>query len=180
MQYNNVANMEAHYSSTGPEIWRQTDGKITHFVAGMGTGGTISGIGKYLKEKNPKCTIVGVDPEGSVYLDYFKTGKMVQPHVYKVEGIGEDMLCGALDPSEKVHLIGIEHDRELDVEEAVERVACTLLIERGLVVVRFIEERVQRRAESAQNEVALFLQRRFELRELLGERQAHQPNRPVT
>jgi len=94
MQYNNVANMEAHYSSTGPEIWRQTDGKITHFVAGMGTGGTISGIGKYLKEKNPKCTIVGVDPEGSILEKVFRKEQWnwSDSHPYKVEGIGEDFV----------------------------------------------------------------------------------------
>ena len=63
MQYDNPINMEAHYASTGPEIWEQTEGKITHFVAGMGTGGTISGTAKYLKEKNPNTTVVGVDPE---------------------------------------------------------------------------------------------------------------------
>ena len=66
MQYDNLTNTEAHYASTGPEIWEQTDGKITHFVAGMGTGGTISGTGKYLKEKKPGCKVVGIDPEGSI------------------------------------------------------------------------------------------------------------------
>jgi cystathionine beta-synthase len=67
------------------------------FVSGLGTGGTMSGAGKYLKEKFPSMRNIGVDPEGSVYLDYFKTGKLIQPHVYKVEGIGEDMLCKAMD-----------------------------------------------------------------------------------
>jgi len=71
MQYDNPSNMEAHYASTGPEIWEQTDGKITHFIAGMGTGGTISGTAKFLKEKNPKCTVVGVDPEGSILAKVF-------------------------------------------------------------------------------------------------------------
>jgi cystathionine beta-synthase len=94
MQYNNPANMEAHYSSTGPEIWDQTDGKITHFVAGMGTGGTISGTAKYLKEKNPKCVVVGVDPEGSILEKVFKREKWNwnDSHPYKVEGIGEDFV----------------------------------------------------------------------------------------
>jgi len=94
MQYDNVANLEAHYSSTGPEIWDQTDGKITHFVAGMGTGGTISGTAKYLKEKNPNCTVVGVDPEGSILAKVFKRQKWnwSDSHPYMVEGIGEDFV----------------------------------------------------------------------------------------
>ncbi len=96
-QYHNPDNIEAHYLLTGPEIYEQTDGKITHLVAGMGTGGTISGVGRYLKEKNPKIKVIGVDPEGSVFYDYFKKRKLVKPHVYKVEGIGEDMLTGAMD-----------------------------------------------------------------------------------
>jgi cystathionine beta-synthase len=99
-QYHNPDNIEAHYKLTAPELEddvRKAGFGIDAFVAGLGTGGTMSGAGKYLKEKFPQCKNVGVDPEGSVYLDYFKTGKLVQPHVYKVEGIGEDMLCKALD-----------------------------------------------------------------------------------
>lgn len=96
-QYHNPDNIEAHYESTGPEIWRQTEGDIDAFVAGMGTGGTISGTGRYLKEQKPSVQVVGVDPIGSVYHSYFKTGKMSEPHVYKLEGIGEDMLCKAMD-----------------------------------------------------------------------------------
>src|ERR1043166_463604 len=94
MQYNNVVNMEAHYASTGPEIWDQTDGRITHFVAGMGTGGTISGTAKFLKEKNPQCTVIGVDPEGSILEKVFKGEKWdwTDSHPYKVEGIGEDFV----------------------------------------------------------------------------------------
>src|SRR3990172_7310353 len=94
MQYDNPTNLEAHYASTGPEIWNQTDGKITHFVAGMGTGGTISGTGKYLKEKNPGCQVIGIDPEGSILAKVFK-GKAwswSDSHPYKVEGIGEDFV----------------------------------------------------------------------------------------
>lgn len=83
-QYYNPHNPRAHYETTGPEIWEQTEGKITHFIAGMGTGGTISGVGKYLKEKNPEIQIVGVDPEGSIYSDPNNV------HTYLVEGIGED------------------------------------------------------------------------------------------
>jgi cystathionine beta-synthase len=101
-QYHNKDNIEAHYMLTGAEIIEDLEkAGITPdvFVAGLGTGGTMSGAGKRLKERYPNMRNVGVDPEGSVYLDYFKTGKMIQPHVYKVEGIGEDMLCGALDLS---------------------------------------------------------------------------------
>jgi cystathionine beta-synthase len=96
-QYHNPDNIETHYMLTGPEIYEQTDGKITHLVAGAGTGGTISGVGKYLKEKNPNIKIIGVDPVGSVFYNYFKERKLIKPHVYKVEGIGEDMLVGAMD-----------------------------------------------------------------------------------
>jgi cystathionine beta-synthase len=94
MQYGNPSNMEAHYASTGPDIWKQTDGKVTHFVAGMGTGGTISGTAKFLKTKNPKCTVVGVDPEGSILAKVFKREKWSwsDSHPYKVEGIGEDFV----------------------------------------------------------------------------------------
>ena len=96
-QYHNPDNIEAHYRSTGPEIWEQTGGKVDYFVAGLGTGGTMSGAGKYLKEQNPAVKNVGVNPIGSVYHGLFKTGKAPTPHVYKVEGIGEDMICGAMD-----------------------------------------------------------------------------------
>ena len=96
-QYHNPENIEAHYRSTGPEIWEQVEGRIDAFVAGLGTGGTMSGAGKFLKEKQPGLKNVGVDPEGSVYYDYFHTKKLPPPHVYKVEGIGEDMLCKAMD-----------------------------------------------------------------------------------
>jgi cystathionine beta-synthase len=96
-QYHNADNVEAHYRLTAPELWEETGGRFDAFVAGLGTGGTMSGCGKYFKEKNPKILNVGVDPIGSVYHAMFKTGKLGQPHVYKVEGIGEDMMCGAMD-----------------------------------------------------------------------------------
>ncbi len=89
-QYDNQSNPDAHYQTTGPEIWEDSEGKLTHFVCGMGTGGTISGVGKFLKEKNPKIQIVGVDPEGSLYFDFHKTGKIAKARTYVVEGIGED------------------------------------------------------------------------------------------
>ncbi len=96
-QYHNPDNVEAHYRSTGPEIWEQTGGRLDAFVAGLGTGGTMSGCGRFFKEKNPRVRNVGVDPVGSVYHSLFKTGKLTQPRVYKLEGIGEDMMCGAMD-----------------------------------------------------------------------------------
>jgi cystathionine beta-synthase len=96
-QYFNPMNPEAHYLSTGPEIWKQTDGKIDCFVCGMGTGGTISGVGKYLKEQNPKVKIVGADPVGSILKDFFYTRKMSEAKPYKVEGVGEDIIPGTLN-----------------------------------------------------------------------------------
>lgn len=90
-QYYNDANPQTHYLSTGPEIWKQTEGKITHFLAGMGTGGTISGTGKYLKEQNPHIKVIGADPIGSLYHQFFKDGTVGKPEMYLVEGIGEDI-----------------------------------------------------------------------------------------
>ena len=89
-QYHNPANPEAHYLSSAPEIWAQTGGDFDAFIAGMGTGGTISGCGKYFKERKPEMQIVGVDPIGSLYYDFVKTGRITKPFSYKVEGIGED------------------------------------------------------------------------------------------
>lgn len=98
-QYDNLANRKAHYESTGPEIWRQTDGKITHFVVGVGTGGTISGVGKYLKEQNPNIKIWGVDTYGSVFKKYHETGIFDEKEIYpySTEGIGEDILPKNVD-----------------------------------------------------------------------------------
>ncbi len=96
-QYHNLKNTESHYYTTGPEIWEQTEGKIDYFVVGIGTGGTMSGAGKFLKEKKPDIKIIAVDPIGSVYYDYFKHKKLIEPKVYKVEGIGEDMLVENVD-----------------------------------------------------------------------------------
>ena len=100
-QYWNPANPEIHYRTTGPEIWRQTDGKVDYLVAGMGTGGTITGTGKYLKEHNPNVKVIGVDPVGSLLLETFKAGGKIPAEpflrVYKVEGIGEDFLPAVLD-----------------------------------------------------------------------------------
>jgi len=91
-QYSNPANPEAHYRTTGPEVWEQTDGKITHFVAGLGTGGTISGAGRFLKEKDPKIKIIGADPYGSIFKTYKETGKLVEATPYLVEGIGQEIV----------------------------------------------------------------------------------------
>src|ERR1700761_2896906 len=89
-QYHNPANPEAHYISSGPEIWQQTGGEFEVFCAGMGTGGTLTGTGKFLREKKPGIKIVGVDPVGSLYYDFVKQGRVTKPFSYKVEGIGED------------------------------------------------------------------------------------------
>lgn len=96
-QYHNKLNIEAHYRSTGPEIWEQTGGNFTYLVGGLGTGGTMSGTAKYIKEQSNRIRTVGVDPEGSIYYDMFHTKTHGEPHTYKVEGIGEDMVCGALE-----------------------------------------------------------------------------------
>ena len=98
-QYDNPANAVAHYETTGPELWAQTEGRITHFIAGAGTGGTISGAAKYLKEQNPDVQVVGVDPYGSVYYTYFQTGTFDEKEIYPylTEGVGEDILAGNMD-----------------------------------------------------------------------------------
>lgn len=91
-QYNNMANTEAHYRTTGPEIWDQLDGKVDYYLAGVGTGGTISGTSKFLKEKNGKLMTIGVDPKGSILKEYHETGKIGKAHSYLIEGMGEDFL----------------------------------------------------------------------------------------
>jgi cystathionine beta-synthase len=98
-QYDNPYNTQAHYEQTGPEIWDQTAGKITHFVVGVGTGGTISGVGKYLKEKNPDIQIYGIDTYGSVFKKYHETGVFDPGEIYPytTEGIGEDILPENVD-----------------------------------------------------------------------------------
>ena len=98
-QYDNPSNTQAHYYTTGPEIWNQSEGKITHFVAGMGTGGTITGTAKYLKEQNPNIKVIGIDSFGSIYKTYFETGEFDKTQIapYITEGIGEDIIPGNIN-----------------------------------------------------------------------------------
>jgi cystathionine beta-synthase len=96
-QFYNQANPDAHYATTGLEIWEQSEGQVTHFIASAGTGGTITGVGRYLKEQNREVRIVGVDPAGSMIAPFFNTGEKVEGHPYKVEGIGNDKIPGSLD-----------------------------------------------------------------------------------
>jgi len=127
LQYDNLSNTAAHYESTGPEIWKQTDGKVTHFVVGVGTGGTISGVGKYLKEKNPNIKIWGIDTYGSVFKKYHETGIFDQNEIYSyiTEGIGEDILpknvdFDIIDGFEKVtDKDGAVYTRKLAREEGI-------------------------------------------------------------
>jgi cystathionine beta-synthase len=110
-QYNHPANPAAHYATTGPEIWQDTDGKITHFVSGIGTGGTISGTGRYLKEKNPNIKIVGADPYGSIFKNYKESGRVPEATPYLVEGIGQSLPVGNADMKAIDEIINIT-DRE--------------------------------------------------------------------
>lgn len=96
-QFYNPANTEVHYRTTGPEIWEQSDGRITHFVASPGTGGTITGVSRYLKERNPDIQIIGGDPLGSTYAEFKRTGELIEGKRYKVEGVGNDKIPGTLD-----------------------------------------------------------------------------------
>jgi len=106
-QYENPANAEAHYQTTGPEIWNQTEGKLTHVVIGVGTGGTITGIARFLKEKNPNVRVIGADPEGSIFAEMFKTGRKPQVQPYKMEGIGQDEMPANVDFSviDEIHSV---------------------------------------------------------------------------
>ncbi|MBN2226619.1 MAG: cysteine synthase family protein [candidate division Zixibacteria bacterium] len=98
-QYHSQDNILAHYTHTGPEIWDATEGRITHLVAGIGTGGTLSGAARFLKEKNPNIRAIAVDPVGSIFSEFIKHHKNVPPQAYKIEGIGSDVETQALDPS---------------------------------------------------------------------------------
>jgi len=96
-QHNNRENNEAHYNTTGPEIWEQMESQIDYFVAGIGTGGTISGVAKYLKEKDARIKVIGVDPVGSIFYDYFHSKKLIKPSPYLMEGLGDEFLIGCVD-----------------------------------------------------------------------------------
>ncbi|MBD3414816.1 MAG: pyridoxal-phosphate dependent enzyme [Candidatus Aminicenantes bacterium] len=96
-QHNDRTNNEAHYKTTGPEIWEQMQGQIDYFVAGVGTGGTICGVAQFLKEKDPDIQVIGVDPKGSVFYDYFHKGKKIKPSPYLIEGLGDEFLIGCVD-----------------------------------------------------------------------------------
>ncbi len=124
-QFYNPANPDAHHDTTGPEIWEQSEGRVTHFIASAGTGGTISGVGRYLKSQNDAVRIIGVDPEGSLIAPFFNTGEMVEGHPYKVEGIGNDKIPGSL------HLDTVDEYRSASDGEAF-RMARRLTREEGL------------------------------------------------
>lgn len=96
-QHNNRANNEAHYHTTGPEIWEQMDGRLDYFIAGIGTGGTICGTGKYLKERDPSIKVIAVDPVGSIFYSSFHTGRRVSPKPYLLEGLGDEFMIGCVD-----------------------------------------------------------------------------------
>lgn len=122
-QYDNPKNPEAHYLTTAPEIWQQTEGKIDYFVASGSTGGTISGVGKYLKERDPTIKVVMPDPVGSIYKEYFKTG--VIPHggncSYQLEGIGEDHLAKAIDFSVIDEVVEVQDSDAFNVARMLAR-----------------------------------------------------------
>ena len=124
-QYNHPANPAAHYATTGPEIWRDTEGKITHFVSGIGTGGTITGTGRYLKEMNPKIQIIGADPYGSIFKTYKDSGHVPEATPYLVEGIGQSLPVGNADMKTIDEILNItdresfEFARELSRREGI-------------------------------------------------------------
>jgi cystathionine beta-synthase len=124
-QHNNRENNQAHYMTTGPEIWEQMEGRIDYFVAGVGTGGTIGGAGRFLKEKDPNIKIIAVDPVGSIFYDYFHTGKIVESKRYLIEGLGDEFLikCMEFDLIDDMYRVSdkeaFHHARKLVKEEGV-------------------------------------------------------------
>lgn len=121
-QYFNRLNPEAHYRTTGPEIWRDTDGEVDAVVCGIGTGGTISGIGRYLKEKKESVKIIGVEPRGSVFRDYLREGVLKQASEFNIEGIGKNFIPGVIDFSYIDDVIQVSEEDALEmVERLVKR-----------------------------------------------------------
>jgi cystathionine beta-synthase len=120
-QYNHSANPAAHYATTGPELWRDTDGKITHFVSGIGTGGTISGTGRYLKEMNPKIKVIGADPYGSIFKTYKESGHVPEATPYLVEGIGQSLPTGNADMSVIDEIINVTDRESFDLARQLSR-----------------------------------------------------------
>jgi cystathionine beta-synthase len=120
-QYNHPANPLAHYRTTGPEIWRDTDGQITHFVSSIGTGGTISGTGRYLKEKNPDIKIIGADPYGSIFKTYKESGRVPEATPYLVEGIGQNLPVGNADMKAIDEIINITDRESFDMARQLSR-----------------------------------------------------------
>jgi cystathionine beta-synthase len=120
-QYNHPANPMAHYLTTGPEIWNDTDGKLTHFVSGVGTGGTISGTGRYLKEKNPNIQIIGADPYGSIFKTYKESGHVPEATPYLVEGIGQSLPVGNADMKIIDEIVNITDRESFELARALSR-----------------------------------------------------------
>ncbi len=120
-QYNHPANPSAHYRTTGPEIWEDTDGKITHFVSGIGTGGTISGTGRFLKEMNPKIQIVGADPYGSIFKTFKDSGHVPEATPYLVEGIGQSLPVGNADMKIVDQIINVTDRESFDLARQLSR-----------------------------------------------------------
>jgi len=124
-QHNNLDNNESHYASTGPEIWEQMNGKVDYFVQGVGTGGTLFGAGKYFKEKNPDVKLIGIDPVGSIFYDWFKHKKIIKASRYLIEGIGDEFLIKTaqlemMDDMLKVEdKTAIEWTKKLALEEGI-------------------------------------------------------------
>ncbi|MDP2600005.1 MAG: pyridoxal-phosphate dependent enzyme [Deltaproteobacteria bacterium] len=124
-QYHNPDNPEAHYKMTGPEIWEQTQGTIDALVLGVGTGGTMTGVARYLKKKKKEINIIGVDPEGSIFFDHFHHKKKITPHTYLIEGIGEDFFPSTANLTLLTHMIRVE-------DKAAYQMARALLIKEGI------------------------------------------------
>ncbi len=120
-QYNHPANPAAHYRTTGPELWEDTDGKITHFVSGIGTGGTISGTGRFLKEKNPEVKIIGADPYGSIFKTYKDSGHVPETTPYLVEGIGQSLPVGNADMNIIDEIINVTDRESFELARALSR-----------------------------------------------------------